>query len=281
MPGPRRPPSRRSEPGPPEPGGPERVQRVLARAGLGSRRGVEDLIRGGRVEINGRVAVLGDRADPEKDRVSVDGVPLATHPDLRFYALNKPAGVTTTLRDPHAERSLAAFLPKGPRVFPVGRLDRESEGLLLLTNDGDLSHRLQHPRYGVEKEYLVQVEGSLSRRAASQLATGVPLEDGAARATWIGRIERSGATSSIRLVMEEGRKRVVRRMMAALGYPVRRLVRVRVGPIRLGNLPPGRVRPLLADEVAALYRETGLKRARPRRPAWKKSREPSVEGDLG
>jgi 23S rRNA pseudouridine2605 synthase len=281
MPGPRRQPSRRSEPGPPEPGGPERVQRTLARAGFGSRRGVEDLIRAGRVQINDQVAVLGDKADPVRDRVSVDGVPVATHPGLRFFALNKPSGVTTTLRDVHAERSLASYLPAGPRVFPVGRLDRESEGLLLLTNDGDLAHRLQHPRYGVEKEYLVEVEGSLSRRAVSSLAAGVPLEDGMAAPIRIGKVERAGDRSSVRLVMAEGRKRVVRRMMEAVGFPVKRLVRVRVGPVRLGDMGPGRVRPLLPDEVAALYRQTGLDRARPRRADSKRREKPAVEGDLG
>jgi 23S rRNA pseudouridine2605 synthase len=242
---------------------------------------VEDLIRGGRVEINGRVAVLGDRADPEKDRVSVDGAPVATHPDLRFYAFNKPAGVTTTLRDPHAQRSLASYMPSGPRVFPVGRLDRESEGLLLLTNDGDLGHRLQHPRYGVEKEYLVEVEGSLPHRAVTELRSGVALDDGPARPLRIEKVERAGGRSSLRLVMAEGRKRIVRRMMAAVGSPVTRLVRVRVGPVKLGDLPPGKIRPLLGDEVAALYRQTGLDRAKLRRPPWKKGEKPGVEGDLG
>jgi 23S rRNA pseudouridine2605 synthase len=258
-----------------------RVQRTLARAGFGSRRGVEDLIRAGRVQINDQVAVLGDRADPVRDRVSVDGVPVATHPGLRFYALNKPPGVTTTLRDVHAERSLASYLPAGPRVFPVGRLDRESEGLLLLTNDGDLAHRLQHPRYGVEKEYLVEVEGSLSRRAVRSLAAGVPLDDGMATPIRTGKVERAGDRSSVRLVMAEGRKRVVRRMIEAVGFPVKRLVRVRVGPVRLGDLRPGRVRPLLPDEVAALYRQTGLDRAKPRRSDPKRREKPGVEGDLG
>ena len=257
------------------------MQRILARAGLGSRRGVEDLIRAGRVEINGRVAVLGDRADPARDHVVVDGIPVAAHPELRFYAFNKPVGVTTTMRDPHAERSLRRYLPSGPRVVPVGRLDRESEGLLLLTNDGDLAFRLQHPRFGVEKEYLVEVDGSLSRRAVASLASGVPLEDGVAKPVRVGRIERTGARSAIRLIMAEGRKREVRRMMAAVGAPVKRLVRVRVGPVRLGDLRPGRVRPLLPDEVAALYRATGLDRAKPRARTSHRREQPSVEGDLG
>jgi pseudouridine synthase len=226
------------------------------------------------------VATLGDRADPGRDQLAVDGQTVAAHPQLRFYALHKPPGVTTTLRDRHAARSLAPYLPAGPRVFPVGRLDRESEGLLLLTNDGDLAHRLQHPRYAIEKEYLVQVEGELAPKAARAVAAGVPLEDGVARPVRVGRIERAAGRSSLRLVMNEGRKRVVRRMLAAVGYPVTRLVRIRVGPVRLGDLPPGRVRPLLPDEVAALYAQTGLDQARPSPPVSLSRDEPVVEGDL-
>ena len=152
---------------------------------------------------------------------------------------------------------------------------------MLFRSDGDLAHRLQHPRYGVEKEYLVEVEGSLSRRALSSLAAGVPLEDGMATPAKIGKVERTHDRSSLRLVMAEGRKRVVRRMMEAVGFPVKRLVRVRVGPVRLGDMGPGKVRPLLPDEVAALYRQTGLDRARPRRAEPKKRQKPRVEGDLG
>ena len=288
MPELRRPRSGRSDAGPgagqrPEAtpaGTEERLQRILARAGYGSRRSVEELIRAGRVEVNGRLAILGDRADPGKDQLAVDGQPVAAHPELRFYALNKPRGVTTTMRDPHAAKSLVPYLPEGPRVFPIGRLDRESEGLLLLTNDGDLAHRVQHPRYGVEKEYLIEVEGELSRQAIGALAAGVHLEDGVARPVRVGRVQRAAGRSSLGLVMNEGRKRVVRRMMAALGFPVKRLVRVRVGPVRLGDVPPGGVRPLLPDEVAALYRETGLDRARPGPRVTLRRGEPAVEDDL-
>jgi 23S rRNA pseudouridine2605 synthase len=280
MPAPKKPRSGRTDPEP-EPGGPERLQRILARAGYGSRRAVEDLIRAGRVQVNGRQAVLGDRADGSSDRVSLDGAPVAAHPGLRFYAFNKPAGVTTTLRDPHAVKSLAAYLPSGPRVFPVGRLDRDSEGLLLLTNDGDLANRLQHPRYGVEKEYLVEVEGVLSRRAVADLAAGVRLGDGVATPLRVGAVQRAPGRSSVQLVMGEGRKREVRRMLGAVGYPVKRLVRVRVGPIRLGALRPGRLRPLLPDEVAALYRQTGLGRARPVGKGRMSRGQSSIQGHLG
>jgi 23S rRNA pseudouridine2605 synthase len=240
------------------------LQRTLARAGLGSRRSVEELIRQGRIHVNGRVAKLGDRADPELDAVTLDGAPVAAHPDLRYFALNKPRGTTTTLRDPHAVRSLLSLLPPGPRVFPVGRLDRESEGLLILTNDGDLAHRLAHPRYGMEKEYLVEVHGVLSRKEASALLRGVSLDDGPARALALRDIRRASGRTSLVMVIAEGRKREIRRMIEAVGHRVGRLVRSRVGPVHLGALKPGESRALSTAEVMELYRVTGLTRATPR-----------------
>ncbi len=236
----------------------ERLQRTLARVGYGSRRSVEDLIRQGRVRIDGRVAVLGDRADPASDRITVDGVLIPTNPGLRHFAFNKPRGVTTTLRDPHAKRSLSEFLPSGPRVFPVGRLDRDSEGLLLLMNDGELGRRLQHARFGVEKEYLVEVDGALTQSALRALTEGVELDDGLAKALRVHGLSRARGRSSMSVVLAEGRNRQVRRMLSAVGFPVRRLVRVRIGPIRLARLPPGEVRALDPREVADLYRITGL-----------------------
>jgi 23S rRNA pseudouridine2605 synthase len=224
---------------------------------------VEELIRAGRVAINGRAAVLGNRVDPNTDAVSVDGVPVPVHPGLRHLVLNKPRGMTTTLSDPHASRTLRDVLPSGPRVFPVGRLDRDSEGLLLLTNDGTLAHRLQHPRYGVEKEYLVEVQGSIPRAAVRRLTDGLELEDGTARAIRASAIQREPGRSALSMVMGEGRKREVRRMMAALGYPVQRLVRVRFGPVRLGDLRPEAVRPLSREETMGLYRAVGLSQAVP------------------
>jgi pseudouridine synthase len=218
------------------------------------------------------LARLGDRVDPLVDQVIVDGVPVPVHPELRYFALNKPRGVTSTLRDPHAARSLAGFLPKGPRVFPVGRLDRESEGLLLLTNDGALANRLQHPRHGVEKEYLVEVAGSVPRGAIRQLTAGIELEDGVARAVRVEGIQRAGGKTALTVVMAEGRKREVRRMMDALGFPVRRLVRVRVGPVAMGGVAPGSVRPLTQDEVSGLYTVSGLAKAAPG-PRRRSSRE--------
>lgn len=235
----------------------ERLQKALARAGLGSRRACEDLIRDGRVTVNGRVATLGDRVDPSKDRVEVDGATVPLDPGLRYYALNKPRGVVTTARDPQRRQDVSSFYPAGPRVFPVGRLDRETEGLLLLTNDGELANRLMHPRFGAEKEYLAEVEGSASDRAVSRLTRGVELEDGVARARSARRVAAARGRQAVMIVMAEGRKREVRRMLAAIGLTVRRLVRVRVGPVGLGRLPPGEVRPLTPAEVQALYRHVG------------------------
>jgi 23S rRNA pseudouridine2605 synthase len=211
------------------------------------------------------MATLGDRVDPWRDHITVDGVPVATHPELRYFAFNKPAGVTTTLRDRHASRTVQEFLPPGPPVVPVGRLDRDSEGLLLLTNDGTLGHRLQHPRYGVEKEYLVEVSGESPRAVLRRLEDGILLSDGPARARRAAVVQRGGGRSALSIVMLEGRKREVRRMFEAIGHPVTRLVRVRLGPIRLGRLAPGRVRSLTRTEVDALYRLTGLDRATPTR----------------
>jgi pseudouridine synthase len=236
----------------------ERVQRALARAGFGSRRACEELIEDGRVEVNGRVATLGDRVDPTRDQVRVDGRAISVDPGLRYLALHKPRGVTTTLRDPHAERDLRGFLPRGPRVFPVGRLDRDTEGLLLLTNDGDLAHRLAHPRHAVEKEYLAEVDGTPSKRQLGRLRRGVRLEDGPARALEARAAGRTGGRGAVRLVLAEGRKREVRRMLDAVGLPVRRLVRTRVGPVRLGRLRPGELRELTPEEVRALYRVAGM-----------------------
>lgn len=233
---------------------PERLQKALARAGLGSRRACEDLIREGRVTVNGKVATLGNRVDPSTDRVEVDGAQVPLDPGLRYYALNKPRGVVTTALDPQRRRDVSSYYPAGPRVFPVGRLDRDSEGLLLLTNDGELANRLTHPRFGAEKEYLAEVEGTASDRAVARLVRGVELDDGLAKAHAARRVGAARGRQAVRIVMAEGRKREVRRMLAAVGLTVRRLVRVRVGPVGLGRLRPGEVRPLTGNEVRALYR---------------------------
>jgi 23S rRNA pseudouridine2605 synthase len=238
----------------------QRLQKVLAQAGLGSRRACEVLIAGGRVRVNGQVATLGDRADPEVDEVEVDGALVGVRPGLVHYLLNKPAGVVTTASDPQGRATVVGLVPAEPRVFPVGRLDADTEGLLLLTNDGDLAHRLTHPSFGIDKEYLVEVEGTPARGVVRRLRDGVELEDGV---TAPAKVAAVGA-NQLRITIHEGRKRQVRRMCDAVGHPVRRLVRVRIGPVSDRRLAPGEWRPLRQDEVRALERAAAGK---PRRPS--------------
>jgi len=236
----------------------ERLQRSLARAGYGSRRACERLILEGRVTVNGTLATLGDSIEPSTDHVEVDRVQVNLDPDVRYYALHKPRGIVTTMRDPQGRADIRALLPAdGPRVVPVGRLDRDSEGLLLLTNDGELANRLLHPRYAVEKEYLAEVEGNPTKRQLARLRSGVRLDDGPARAIRARAVARAGERGAIRVVVTEGRKREVRRLLAAVGLPVTRLIRLRVGPIALGGLPPGAIRPLTAPEIRELARVAG------------------------
>ncbi|MEX0756255.1 MAG: pseudouridine synthase [Actinomycetota bacterium] len=236
----------------------ERLQRTLARAGFGSRRACEDLIRQERVTVNGKLATLGDKADPEHDTVAVDGSTLNLDPDSRYYAFNKPTGVVTSMSDERGRPDLRSYLPEGPRVFPVGRLDLDSEGLLVLTNDGELANRLTHPRYGIEREYLAEVDGAATDRALGALRQGVDLEDGPAKVIAVRTVDRRPDRSALRVVMAEGRKREVRRILDAVGLPVTRLVRLRIGPLRLGRLRSGEIRELDHAEVRALYRAAGL-----------------------
>jgi 23S rRNA pseudouridine2605 synthase len=228
----------------------ERLQKILAQAGFGSRRLCEELIADGRVAVNGEVAELGRRVDPEHDRVEVDGVAIGVRPGLVHYLLNKPRGVVTTASDPQGRRTVVELVPAEPRVFPVGRLDAETEGLLLLTNDGDLTHRLTHPSFGVEKEYVAEVEGKPSRLALRRLREGVELDDGVTAPARVALVE----PNVVRIVIHEGRNRQVRRMCDAVGHPVVRLVRTRIGPLRDPGLRPGTWRPLELDEVRALER---------------------------
>jgi 23S rRNA pseudouridine2605 synthase len=198
------------------------------------------------------VATLGDKVDVSVSAVRVDGLEVNLDPDVRYYALHKPPGVVTTMHDPQGRPDIRAFLPAGPRVFPVGRLDRDSEGLLLLTNDGDLANRLMHPSHGVEKEYLAEVEGEPNARQIAKVRSGVELDDGPARAVSARVVAASRGRGAVRVVMTEGRKREVRRLLAAVGLPVTRLVRLRVGPITLDGMAPGDVRPLVRAEIQAL-----------------------------
>ncbi|MDQ3619582.1 MAG: rRNA pseudouridine synthase [Actinomycetota bacterium] len=236
----------------------ERLQKVLAHAGLGSRRAIEELIARGRVEVNGRTAELGRRVDPHKDEVKVDGslVPL----DVRVVHLlmNKPVGVVTSAADPEGRRTVLDYLDVTERVWPVGRLDMDTEGALLLTNDGELTHRLTHPSFEVPKTYLAEVRGTVGARALKVLARGVELEDGPTKPARIGLVERMPGSSLVELTIVEGRNRQVRRMMAEVGHPVKRLVRTAIGPLMLGRLKAGTARRLSLDDVRALYLACGL-----------------------
>jgi 23S rRNA pseudouridine2605 synthase len=239
-----------------------RLQKLLADAGLASRRAAEEWIRSGRVRVNGRVARLGDRADPARDDVRVDGKRIAAEP-LRYWLLHKPKNVLTTTADPWAEeagrRTVLELLPaaaRRTRLYPVGRLDLDSEGLLLLTNDGAAAQALLHPSHGCEREYRVEAWGRLEAGSARRLAAGVELEDGRTRPCRVRILGYDRARDVTRLVLtlREGRKRQIRRSLRALGHPVRRLVRTRMGPLRLGELASGRARRLTPRELGALQR---------------------------
>ena len=232
----------------------ERLQKVLARAGLGSRRACEELIAAGRVTVDGEVVVLGARVDPAHDRIVVDGVPVVVDETRVYWLLNKPAGYVTTAHDPQGRPTVIELVPDEPRSFAVGRLDRDTEGLLILTNDGELAELLTHPRHGVEKAYLAEVEGVPSPGALRALREGVELEDGPARAVRAQVVQRArDGVSALEIVLKEGRKRIVRRMCEAVGHPVRRLVRTRIGPLTDPKLAPGAHRPLTPAEVRSLY----------------------------
>lgn len=236
-----------------------RLQKVLAAAGIASRRASEELIAAGRVTINGQLAALGARVDPQRDHVAVDGVgvPVAQH--LVYLAVNKPRGMLSAMSSrsdrPHLGDLVARY---GTGLHHVGRLDVDSEGLLLVTNDGPLSHRLTHPSFEVAKRYLVEIDGPVARGLAKTLKSGVELDDGHAAVDEFVLIDSTPRRALVEVELHEGRNRIVRRIFEAAGHPVRRLVRVSVGPIKLGELKPGRVRHLNAGERRALYEAVGL-----------------------
>jgi 23S rRNA pseudouridine2605 synthase len=233
----------------------ERLQKVLASAGVGSRRACEDLIFKGRVTVDGKVAQLGDKVDAQKAEIYVDGQRVIADTNLVYLALNKPRGVVSTMADEKGRTALLEFLDRvDQRVYHVGRLDTDSEGLLLLTNDGTLAHKLMHPSYEVPKTYVCEVPGPLPRSVGRQLLSGVELEDGVAKVDKFRLIDAFGRSAQIEIVIHEGRNRIVRRMLDEVGHPVNRLVRTAIGPIRLGDLKPGRTRRLTNAEVAALFK---------------------------
>ncbi len=236
-----------------------RLQKVLARAGVGSRRHAEVMIDQGRVEVNGKkVTVQGMRVDPNVDIIRVDGVRINVNEDLEYFAFNKPRGVHTTMSDEFDRESVGAYLSErvasGQRLFHVGRLDADTEGLLLLTNDGELANRLTHPRYEVSKTYLATVRGEANQDVVKMLRTGIDLEDGWAKADYAQVVDVHNGLSLIRVELHEGRKHIVRRLLKAAGFPVQRLVRTKVHTVQLGEMKPGSMRALNSSELASLYK---------------------------
>lgn len=234
----------------------KRLQRILAEAGIASRRSSEELIRQGRVAINGQVATLGTKADPEVDEVTLDGQPLLTKPKT-VLALHKPRGVVTTRQDPQGRKTVMDLLPPELHyLYPVGRLDYDTSGLLLMTNDGDLAHALAHPRHAVWKVYLATLEGKITDEALDQLRQGVQLEEGTTAPAKVTLLQR-GPRSHIEIAIRQGWNRQIRRMAGVVGYPVAALHRIAIGGLKLGDLPAGSHRPLHEREIAALRREVG------------------------
>jgi 23S rRNA pseudouridine2605 synthase len=233
----------------------ERIQKLMAQAGIGSRRHNEKLIKQGRVIINGRLARLGDKADLEKDEIKVDGR-IINDSGHAYIALNKPKGVISSLEDELDEdrTTVRDLIPLPGHIYPVGRLDKQSEGLMLMTNDGKLAHRLTHPRYGHEKEYEVTLEGALADEMIEQWRRGLRLDDKMTAPAGVTLIERTAEQTRLQLTMREGRKRQIRRIAAQFGHPVQQLVRRKIGPLTLGNLQPGQWRHLTPAEVSALQK---------------------------
>jgi len=237
-----------------------RLQKVLAAAGLASRRGAEIMIADGRVEVNGHLATEpGTRVDPARDVVKVDGSRIVAARRHVYLALNKPRGVVSTLDDPQGRPTLKDYLPRGAgRLFHVGRLDADTEGLIILTNDGDFAQRLSHPSFEIDKTYLVEVEGVIDDAAVRKLAKGVMLDDGFIKPDKLKVVSRASGKTLVEITLHSGKNRVIRRLMETVGFPVRHLVRLRIGPIRLGRLPSGQTRELTAAEIGALYDRAGL-----------------------
>ncbi|MBC7253973.1 MAG: rRNA pseudouridine synthase [Actinobacteria bacterium] len=229
-----------------------RLQKFLAEAGLGSRRRCERLIEDGRVAVNGRTARLGDRVDPQRDRVTVDGIPVSAEGEKKYFLLFKPPGYITTVRDNRGRPTVMDLVHEEGRLFPVGRLDKDTRGLLLITNDGYLAHKLLHPSRGVEKTYLVQAEGYLTPQGLSRLRKGIRLEEGTTAPAKVRVLAKKGDRCLLEFTLHEGKKRQIRRMCAAVGLEVRDLIRTRFGPLDLRGVKEGEYRPLTPEEVREL-----------------------------
>jgi len=260
----------------------ERLQKIIAKAGLASRREAERWIEEGRIAVNGTVITkLGSQADPFKDSIKVDGKRIKPAAGPLYYAFHKPAGIITTLNDPEHRPDLTPYLLRlgeKRRVFPVGRLDYNTTGLLILTNDGELALRLSHPRYGVGKVYRVKLSSPPTAEDFARLRQGIRLEDGMAAPAKARVVEKLKTNAWVEIELHEGRKREVRRMFEALGYFVEKLVRIRVGTIELGRLPVGELRTLSLSEVQSLKRAVGLERELPKANSGQKKRRPQTHG---
>lgn len=229
-----------------------RIQKAIANAGLMSRRAAEEAMLEGRVLLNGEPVILGDRVDPSSDVLTLDGAPVPVSEDLETHLLNKPVGVVSTASDPQGRQTVVDLVDSTKRLYPVGRLDADSEGLILVSNDGELTHRVTHPSFEVTKKYLAEVDGEISAATVRRLVSGVDLEDGPARAKTANLVDAGSGRSLVELVMVEGRNREVRRMLEAVGYPVERLVRTAIGGLIDPNLKPGQSRKLSASDIQRL-----------------------------
>ncbi|MGB3955239.1 MAG: pseudouridine synthase [Brooklawnia sp.] len=230
-----------------------RLQKVLAQAGVASRRVSEELIAAGRVEVNGKVVTeQGVRVDPERDTIRVDGSRIPPPRRHLYLVLNKPRGVVSTMDDPQGRPTLEQYVPRHQRLFHVGRLDTDTEGLLILTNDGDFANKLAHPSHEVPKTYLAEVEGLLDNKTLRRLEKGLMLDDGPIKPDRVKLVTRAESRSMVQITLHEGRNRIVRRIFDNIGHPVRRLSRISIGPVRLGSLPVGETRELTREELGAL-----------------------------
>jgi 23S rRNA pseudouridine2605 synthase len=233
-----------------------RIQKAIANAGLMSRRAAEEAMEAGRVRLNGDPVVLGDRVDPKKDVLTLDGAPVPVSADLKTYLLYKPVGVISSASDPHGRPTVVDLIESTKRLYPVGRLDADSEGLILVSNDGELTNRVTHPSFGVSKRYLAELEGEISKPALRRLKEGVDLDDGPARAESARLVDSGRGRSMVEMVMMEGRNREVRRMLDAVGFPVTRLVRTAIGGLSDPHLRPGDYRRLTAADIQRMLAES-------------------------